>query len=483
MKTFFLLFTFLLFSLTLSLQIYSSLKPRKMKNLILKSYLVIFLIFTFHSLGFAQAWEFQAGNTLPSNFGVFGISVVDENVVWSVAFDRYLGNVIPLDHVSKVLKTTDGGTTWEVIDVEEAKGRISFDIVGVNDSTAFITTQDYGNGSGRGIFKTTDGGETWIEIHNHTSGGVWLRFFNENDGVVINRQSIATTEDGGSTWEIVSNTNIPPFQSNEFTILINGQSSCNVVDNHIWFGTNKGRIYKSTNKGKNWDVMNTNLSSNGNISSIAFKDTLNGLMVGREGASYSYARTIDGGQTWVDLTPSFSLGVDMITNVPGSDGLFVGTTSQYVSTGSKTIYTSDFGDTWEEMDNVNIQHGPAQFLSQEVGWGSRGTLSQIISGQSTMLKWIGSDLISTSTKEIISSFQVTLNPNPVFDFLTIEINEKLSGDKFLFEIISLDGQSLKRWESIVLKKVKINLKDLPRGFYVLRIKGKNKTISKKIIKH
>ncbi|MFK7771891.1 MAG: T9SS type A sorting domain-containing protein [Saprospiraceae bacterium] len=453
-----------------------------MKNLVLKSYLIIFLIFTFSYQIFAQAWEFQAPSSLPTSYGVFGISVVDENVVWAVAFDRSLGNDVPTDHITKILRTTDGGVNWEVIDVQEAEGRISFDIVATNDSTAFITTQDYNNGSGRGVFKTTDGGSTWTEIYSQSSGGVWIRFFNENDGVIINRELISTTDDGGATWETVPNSSIPSFENDEFTIVINGTSSCNVIDNHIWFGTSNGRIFKSINKGKDWEVMNTNLSSFGNISSIAFKDTMNGLMAGREGASpsYTYARTMDGGETWVDLTPNFSLGVDLISYVPGSDGLFIGTTSQNIGGSKKTVYSNNFGETWTEIDDTNIEYGPTQFLSQEVGWSSRGR--QAVNGQSVMLKWKGSDLISTSTKEIISSSKVTLIPNPVSDFLTIEIGEQLGGDHLNFEIISLDGRVAKTWKSIVIEKININLRDLSKGFYVLKIEGKDKIISKKIIK-
>lgn len=451
-----------------------------MKKLKLQPHLVLFIIFAYSFTGLTQAWEFQASNTLPTNFGVFGISVVDENVVWSVAYDQTLGNGIPLDHITKVLRTTDGGATWEVLDVEEAEGRISFDIVATNNSTAFITTQDFNNGSGRGIFKTTDGGETWTEIYNNVSGGVWLRFFNENDGVVVNRQSIATTDDGGLTWVIVPSSNIPSFGVNEFTLVVNGVSSCNVVDDHIWFGTNNGRIYRSNNKGVTWEVFNTNLSVNGNVSSVAFKDTLNGMMAGRQGVSYFYAKTSDGGQTWVDLSPNISMNLDLLTYVPGSDGLFIGTTSRVIPGDKKTVYTSDFGETWEKIDDTNINYGPTQFLSQEVGWTSRGV--QTVNGQSIMLKWIGSDLISTSTKEIISSAKIKIVPNPVSNFLTIEIKEDLGGNNLLFEIISLDGRLVRTWKSIVTEKMEINLQDLPKGFYVLKIEGKDKIISKKIIK-
>ncbi|MCO6491701.1 MAG: hypothetical protein J5I98_25010 [Phaeodactylibacter sp.] len=104
--------------------------------------LILLSFFLFQPLN-AQSWEGQAIGILPNNYGVFDISIVDENIVWAIAYDRSTGSGIPLDHITKVLKTTDGGLTWESFDIEEAEGRISFDIEAFDSSTAFITTQDH----------------------------------------------------------------------------------------------------------------------------------------------------------------------------------------------------------------------------------------------------------------------------------------------------------------------------------------------------
>lgn len=102
-------------------------------------------------------WQPQAVNTLPVGYNVLGLSVVNDKVVWAVSHKTF-SNSIPKDHVSKVLRSTDAGQTWQVHDIEEATGRVSWDIQAFDSLTAWIISQDYNNGSGRGLFKTTDGG-------------------------------------------------------------------------------------------------------------------------------------------------------------------------------------------------------------------------------------------------------------------------------------------------------------------------------------
>ncbi|MBK8854390.1 MAG: hypothetical protein IPN10_09875 [Saprospiraceae bacterium] len=58
------------------------------------------------------------------------------------------------------------------------------------------------------------------------------------------------TANGGQFWTRVSGDKIPDPLPGEFGY----NNDFDVVGNTIWFGTNKGRIYRSSNSGTNWEV-------------------------------------------------------------------------------------------------------------------------------------------------------------------------------------------------------------------------------------
>ena len=73
-------------------------------------------------------WQPQGIGLLPDEYTVLSISVVDEKIVWAVAANETWTNYLP-----KVLRTIAGGDTWEMKDVEEATGKFSIDIFGMDE--------------------------------------------------------------------------------------------------------------------------------------------------------------------------------------------------------------------------------------------------------------------------------------------------------------------------------------------------------------
>lgn len=445
-------------------------KTRIMNIQIYYSVLVL-LLFSFQST-FAQSWQSQAEGLLPNTYGVFGLSVVDENVVWAIAFDQTIGNNIPQDHIPKLLRTIDGGETWTCTEIEEAIGRISFDIVAFDANTAFITLQDYNNGNGRGVIKTIDGGETWVEKFSGVEGGVWIRFFNDLEGIIINRQAMATTTDGGESWQIVSPSNIPSFASDEFTIISSGTNSCQVLDDHIWFGTNKGRVFRSKDKGYTWQAFETSLGSNSTILSVAFRDTLNGVALDASSFLSKFASTSDGGVTWNNIFSIPGVAISNIEVVPNSNGVLVGASGLFSST-TLSVYSTDSGATWEVI-NTNIPFGGIDFADANIGWAARGIINN--QSQAAMYKWEGDIFVSNAELETQKSS--TVFPNPFEQELNI------SGSEVVQEIrlFSIDGQLIQAIE-VNTETTRLDLQNLNPGAYILELIFKdNFSIRKKVIK-
>ncbi|MBL7138627.1 MAG: T9SS type A sorting domain-containing protein [Bacteroidales bacterium] len=98
-----------------------------------------------------------------------------------------------------LMKTSDGGTSWELINaIESYDGRLlAMDFV--DELTGYISLPD------EGLAKTTDGGQTWDFLCNPLGLEInYIRFFTPSKGVVaLDEKLVACTSDGGNTWDVV----------------------------------------------------------------------------------------------------------------------------------------------------------------------------------------------------------------------------------------------------------------------------------------
>ena len=342
--------------------------------------LALFLILS--SAVFSQVWTPKAEGTLPSNYNVSDISIVSDQVIWATAYDfAEIDSPVSASHSPKTLKTTNGGDTWEVQDVEEAAGTIAFDIHAIDEFTAFLTTNSQSGAVGNGLFKTTDGGVTWTKVVFGDAGGVWLHFFDGQEGICINANIMRRTTNGGQTWTNVSG--VPAFLPGEGTFIWTANTSLCAVGNTLWFGTSKGRIFKSINKGISWIASNSGLGTSASIFSVAFVDAKNGLALYSTPSSTSskLAKSTDGGATWIDLNNTN--GFEEIIALPCSK-LFMGVS--FIT--DITFTSSDFGGSWSMLDNQVAALTPT-FLSPGLGWASNGSPT---GANPALYKWTGGPL-------------------------------------------------------------------------------------------
>ena len=170
----------------------------------MKSLICFILFMSFIFCADAQTVKILTSGTKTS---LRGLSVVDDNIVWASGSG------------GMVAKSIDGGNSWKWYIVKGFEKTDFRDIEAFDVNTAVIMAI----AEPAYILKTTDGGETWNTVYKNETKGMFLDamdFNNDRDGVVVGdpingRFFIARTTDGGNTWHDETFTSRPIADSGE----------------------------------------------------------------------------------------------------------------------------------------------------------------------------------------------------------------------------------------------------------------------------
>ena len=133
---------------------------------------------------------------------LFDIKMLDKNTGFACAAtneDITQSNAL-------VLKTTDGGTTWQKVYQSNRPFETTWKVSFPSKNVGYVTIQSYNpdpNVKQQRVAKTTDGGTTWTEINlteDATAREFGIAFIDENHGFVGTMNSGFETKDGGQTW-------------------------------------------------------------------------------------------------------------------------------------------------------------------------------------------------------------------------------------------------------------------------------------------
>lgn len=250
---------------------------------------------------------------------------------------RGLNNGILSTSNGKIMRTTDGGTTFDSLTIggtTEALYDVKYDgpTIGYMPST---------NGN---IFKTTDGGVSWNRIATGTTENLYgfaiINTLSDGSSTIYaagRYGTITKSTDMGSTWS-------PLFsaltqQTNRSVFFVN-QTTGFVVGGFAIDGATSSEILKTTDAGETWSKITT--PNYRNYSTFWLNDQLG--FIGQRGTSGIY-KTTDGGATWNALT--LPLG--------GTTGIWYDIYFQDANTGyacgnsNALIKTTDGGATWSAL--------------------------------------------------------------------------------------------------------------------------------------
>jgi photosystem II stability/assembly factor-like uncharacterized protein len=340
-----------------------------------KSLLSILAILAFSFVSTAQVWVPQGTGFTTQSRGIMNICTVSDQVVWASAYDGTGGTGGCQDFT----KTINGGTLWTPGIVNGTTGLQISQLWAIDANTAWVAMYKAAGSNPQGVYKTTNGGAAWTRqttatFSNSASFPDAIYFWDANTGMVMGDPingdfEIYTTTDGGTTWTLVPAGQIPNCLSGEYGYT----SNIDVIGDHVWFGTNKGRIFSSSDKGLNW-IVTTPPNQSGKNSFPAFKDALNGLSLKYQTSADTLLlldKSVDGGANFTVSTYAGPVYTGEIKYVPNTANTYVTTGVDATNQADRLglSYSFDGGAIWHtEINIAGIQVTTSQWVNDSTGW-------------------------------------------------------------------------------------------------------------------
>jgi photosystem II stability/assembly factor-like uncharacterized protein len=258
-----------------------------------------------------------------------------EYLRWVQAIDA--NNWVAGGDYGQFLKSTNAGTTW----VTSTGGYPSTLYPGSQIYQNLLSAQFFNANTGyigvqsvRGIVKTTNGGQTFdtLQIVPSGSGSANAMYFlNQQTGFVAGSSvfKVQRTTNGGANWMMMPNLGTSTLSA------IYAWDTANVIIG----GSTSGKLYKTSTSGAVWDTVILGVTNS--IYNIKFVNSTTGYLTGSSGL---FRFTTNGGINWAGVNPATTSSLYSIA-VSGSD-IYV---SGYTSTTQDIFKSTDNGTTWTSV--------------------------------------------------------------------------------------------------------------------------------------
>jgi photosystem II stability/assembly factor-like uncharacterized protein len=229
-----------------------------------------------------------------------GLSAVSPLVAWASG------------SAGTILRTTDGGQTWEQR-APQGTSTLDFRDIQAFDAQHAVALS-IGEGDSSRVYRTDNGGKSWQQTQTNTDPKAFydcMAFFDQRHGLIVGdpvngRFEVLSTDDGGRSWQILPAAGMPEAQTGEAGFAASGQCVATSGSNDAWIGSGGGaqsRVYHSTDRGRTWHATATPLpsSQSAGVFAVAFRDPWHGVAVGGDYAAPttgSVATSRDAGRTW-----------------------------------------------------------------------------------------------------------------------------------------------------------------------------------------
>lgn len=321
-----------------------------------------------------EQWNLKAKGIIVESHRVYSVKMVDENIIWMVS--TYDAFPPPENANPYIIKSLDGGTTWEQYKLPNTRGHYAFDIAPIDENTAYvvINDEDFRDDVYEDfIYKTTDGGSSWEIVDSYPHSPSFIHFFDQENGWVLGAENsngfsvMSVTADGGATWNhaggedwvIPEGRNLPDLDSTAFigTWAFSVNSNYEIVDSSIIIGGSK-RYWISHDMGYNWQSFESPLFEDNRITTVvAMKDTTTLMLASNvdtlNNLAYNIAyTTTNGGETWTKSFPQTHLSA--IHYLPNTENSFIAIGHANFGVGNYGTSRTDNLTGWRLVDDTRL---------------------------------------------------------------------------------------------------------------------------------
>ncbi len=408
------------------------------------------------------------------------------------------------NRIRTVVRSVDEGNTWKVRTVGGVVSNLEIaNVSGVDSNISFASLYPpTATLTNQGIYRTLNGGVNWTNRTVGKFGGAsfvnWVHFWDGAHGLAMGDAvggyfEIYITNDTANTWTRVPNTGLTltPFNAGEYGIV---NLFAPAGDSVIYFGTQYGRVLKSSDYGLTWTnstspFFDSTVTTTQAFTQMEFKNKMEGILVTTKGVAGSgvdsvrIAKTIDGGVTW-NVTnygganwwsPSHTSYVPGTSKIVTSGGSLVSVAAAGNGTPARgTTISYDNGVNFEVLDSSQFNY-TVQFFDDSTGYAS-GEVSTV--SNNGVFKWENGSVF-TKVKTIVSAVinEVSIYPNPTSSIVTIRVPSKRT-QVTLYNIL---GEQILSSE-VNDGKMYIDMSTYNQGTYIVQmVSGNNKT-TRKLVK-
>jgi photosystem II stability/assembly factor-like uncharacterized protein len=295
--------------------------------------------------------------------GAVTVAESDPNIVY-VGMGEHAVRGVMTSHGDGVYKSTDAGKTWKHLGLQATQHIARIVVHPKNPDIVYVAAQGplYSAGTDRGIYKSTDGGATWSKVLyvNDSTGCSELSMDMNNPQILYaamwhhgrkpwqvisggKGSGLYKSSDGGITWKKLENG--LPADMGKMAIAVcrsNSEKVYALIESN-WEKA-EGGVYVSYDAGNSWSQESTDhrLIQRSWYYIEIFPDPMNENIV--YVLSAPAMRSIDGGQTWEDISGTHGDYHNLWINPTNSKNMII-------SDDGGSAITFNGGKSWSRQDN------------------------------------------------------------------------------------------------------------------------------------